>query len=238
MEVISCTSLKAYQRAWLVERNRACSSETSCATTISEHITTLKGSRESLLPLLRENADSQNKSIHPDLPKVGFHTIRKAKSRRIESVIIEELATGNIKQSLPINSEVDNGNIYFVDANFDGYLDLSAAKYGTAGPNIPSRYYLYNPKKNAFEEFYELSRVMSAEFDTVNKRITSFQRNGGASYSKYRYRFEGLKLVLEYKETRECTSNEGNPCYAIITDETGEAVRKSIPYNELGSFSQ
>jgi hypothetical protein len=88
-------------------------------------------------------------------------------------------------------------SIRMVDANFDGYPDISVlANDGGAGPNNSYNFYLYNPETRKFEFDEDLSELTQTEIDPVRKEIRSAWRNGAAEHGYESYRFSGGKLEL------------------------------------------
>jgi hypothetical protein len=91
------------------------------------------------------------------------------------------------------------------DCNFDGYPDLEIfAHSGGAGPNYGNDYYLYNPKKQAFEYSEELSVLTQPEIHTAQKRIYTSWRNGAGNHGSEVYTFADGKLETEQRWERNC----------------------------------
>ena len=97
---------------------------------------------------------------------------------------IEVLKNGILKQTL-IPGENYFGRTFpddqlFVieDMNFDGNPDFRLMEFLPAGPNVPYLFWIYNPKKELFEENNSYGKITSPEFDHENNQIHSFWRDG------------------------------------------------------------
>lgn len=83
----------------------------------------------------------------------------------------------------------------FVDANFDGYPDLTLALTLPAGPNIPHQTWLYDPHTKRFVDGPDvLQDITSPEFDKPSKTIVSRWRNGCCEHGVTVYRWHGNQL--------------------------------------------
>nr|WKF60313.1 hypothetical protein HUO10_004834 [Paraburkholderia busanensis] len=87
-------------------------------------------------------------------------------------------------------------SLELVDANFDGYPDLTiAGTSGGAGPNSTSNFFLFDPKTKRFVFDKTLSDMSQIDIDVRHKLITSAQRNSCCSHSSQTFHYEGGKLV-------------------------------------------
>ena len=85
-----------------------------------------------------------------------------------------------------------------IDANFDGWPDLSLAMFLPAGPNIPSQYWLYDPTTGRFVDAPAgLQGISSAEFDPVHRIVYSYWRASCCEHgvSTYRWTDGDLKEI-------------------------------------------
>ncbi|WP_282875713.1 XAC2610-related protein [Pseudomonas peli] len=79
---------------------------------------------------------------------------------------------------------------YLIDANFDGWPDLSLAMFLPAGPNIPSQYWLYDPTTGRFVDAPAgLQGISSAEFDPVHRIVYSYWRASCCEHGVSTYRW-------------------------------------------------
>lgn len=82
-----------------------------------------------------------------------------------------------------------------VDANFDGFPDLTIALSLPAGPNIPYQTWLFDPRTQRFVDAPEtLQGITSPEFDKTFKTIVSQWRNGCCEHGVTTYRWDGTQL--------------------------------------------
>ena len=83
-----------------------------------------------------------------------------------------------------------------VDANFDGFPDLTIALSLPAGPNIPQQTWLFDPRTQRFVDAPEtLQGITSPEFDKKFKTIVSQWRNGCCEHGVTMYRWRGNELL-------------------------------------------
>lgn len=83
-----------------------------------------------------------------------------------------------------------------VDANFDGYPDISVmAADGGAGPNVTDFFYIYHPQQKDFVIDDELSSMTQVSINP-NGTITSSFRDGCCSHGNSTYRYLDNKLTL------------------------------------------
>jgi hypothetical protein len=104
---------------------------------------------------------------------------------------------GRLAQELATDSQgtCDIFTPSFVDANFDGFPDLTIALSLPAGPNIPHQTWLYDPSTRRFVDApATLQDISSAEFDKRFKTIVSQWRNGCCEHGVTTYRWKGNQL--------------------------------------------
>lgn len=79
-----------------------------------------------------------------------------------------------------------------IDANFDGWPDLSIAQFLPAGPNVPHQTWLYDPKTERFVDAPPgLQDITSAEFDPDHQIIYSYWRSNCCEHGVTTYRWQG-----------------------------------------------
>lgn len=89
-----------------------------------------------------------------------------------------------------------------VDANFDGWPDLTLQLSQGAGPNSATQYWLYNPATRKFDNAPQtLQDIASASFDTANKVVFQTWRSDAATHGVTTFRWKGGKLVKTDEES-------------------------------------
>lgn len=88
----------------------------------------------------------------------------------------------------------------FVDANFDGYLDLAVGAVSGAY-NRSSRFWLYDPASKRFVPSNELEALLMPRFDAAKKRVKAGGRAGGPVYVGSEHEWVGGKLETVWSET-------------------------------------
>lgn len=79
-----------------------------------------------------------------------------------------------------------------LDANFDGWADLSIAEFLPAGPNIPHQTWLYDPALGRFVDAPAmLQGITSPDFDPEHQIISSFWRASCCEHGVSIYRWKG-----------------------------------------------
>lgn len=105
---------------------------------------------------------------------------------------------GELFQSLDTESQ-GTCNLFMpelIDANFDGWPDLTIAQFLPAGPNVPYQTWLYDPSTQRFVDAPAmLQAISSPDFDPVHKIIASFWRASCCEHGVSIYRWEGGDVV-------------------------------------------
>lgn len=79
-----------------------------------------------------------------------------------------------------------------VDANFDGWPDLSIAQFLPAGPNIPHQTWLYDAKTGRFIDApATLQDISSTEFDPIHRIIYAYWRASCCEHGVSTYHWKG-----------------------------------------------
>ena len=79
-----------------------------------------------------------------------------------------------------------------IDANFDGWPDLTLALFLPAGPNIPHQTWLYDADTGRFVDApARLQEIASAEFDPLHQVIHAFWRASCCEHGVSVYRWKG-----------------------------------------------
>lgn len=83
-----------------------------------------------------------------------------------------------------------------IDANFDGWPDLTIAQFLPAGPNIPYQTWLYDSVSQRFVDAPAmLQEITSPNFDPKHQIISSFWRGSYSEHGVSIYRWEGGDVV-------------------------------------------
>lgn len=98
------------------------------------------------------------------------------------------------------NAETDGASPVFVDANFDGYLDLTAVEMSGAY-NRSFRFWLFDPAQKRFVRSKELEELLMARFDQKRKRVQAGGRAGGPVYIGSEHEWVNGKLQTVWEET-------------------------------------
>jgi hypothetical protein len=137
----------------------------------------------------------------------------------------------DIKDSIvPIN--IENAGVEFVDANFDGYLDLQIQTGMGAGSNIFYSYWLWNMDTSMYVLNEELSLLTSTKFDSINKTITSENSSQAGAYyieSVYKYIDEKLTLI---KETERIADTEKKMFNYTVRELVNNELKITKQYSE------
>lgn len=117
----------------------------------------------------------------------------------------------------------------WVDANFDGWPDLSQAQQLPAGPDIPTTTWLYDPAKKQFVLGPDaLQEITSPGFDGKNQRIYSEWRGSCCSHGVNIYAWKAGKLqVVESDESYVLPVRKGGKlmgCYITPSYKDGHIV--------------
>lgn len=88
----------------------------------------------------------------------------------------------------------------FVDANFDGTLDLQVVALSGAY-NTGFAYWLFDPKTQRFVRSAALEELLMPRFDAKRKRVASGGRAGGPVYVGSEHEWVGGKLELVWSQT-------------------------------------
>ncbi|MCL4750071.1 MAG: hypothetical protein KJ015_07925 [Myxococcales bacterium] len=88
----------------------------------------------------------------------------------------------------------------FVDANFDGYLDLTVGEMSGAY-NRSSRFWLFDPAQKRFVPSKELEELLMPRFDQKRKRVEAGGRAGGPVYVGSEHEWVNGKLETVWSET-------------------------------------
>ena len=122
-----------------------------------------------------------------------------------------EVHEGNKKQIQTINiAEVNSfgdetttspepgtgSDIIIEDMDFDGINDFRIIAMLPPGPNIPYICFLWDKKSGKFIHADFLDDIISPEFDSKAKTVTSSSRESANKYRKDVYKYSGKKLVL------------------------------------------
>ncbi|WP_421567188.1 XAC2610-related protein [Stenotrophomonas sp. PD6] len=153
---------------------------------------------------------------------------------QLQSIDILDAATGRRQQILrdidaePLTPGADV--LQLVDANFDGWPDLSVPGYsGGAGPNATRNLFLFDPASQAFGFDPALSGLPQLDIDPATRTLTSSSRGSCCSHASETYRYvdgqllqvgsweESLSADGEHLQTTVGTLREGRMVYRTRT---------------------
>lgn len=101
---------------------------------------------------------------------------------------------GELFQSLPTESQGTCGVFTprLIDANFDGWPDVTIALSVPAGPDVPYQTWLYDPMSHRFTNAPpNLQDITSPEFDPVHRIVYSYWRASCCEHGVTTYRWQG-----------------------------------------------
>ncbi len=152
----------------------------------------------------------------------------------LQAIDILDATTGQRRQILrdidaePLAAGPDV--VQLVDANFDGWPDLSVPGYsGGAGPNATRNLFLFDPAAHAFVFEPTLSSLPQLDIDSATRTLTSASRGGCCSHATETYRYvdgqlqqvasweESLSPDGEHLQTTEGTLRNGTMKYRTRT---------------------
>jgi len=152
----------------------------------------------------------------------------------LQAIDILDATTGQRRQILrdidaePLSAGPDV--VQLVDANFDGWPDLSVPGYsGGAGPNATRNLFLFDPAARAFVFEPTLSSLPQLDIDSATRTLTSASRGGCCSHATETYRYvdgqlqqvasweESLSPDGEHLQTTEGTLRNGTMKYRTRT---------------------
>jgi hypothetical protein len=152
----------------------------------------------------------------------------------LTAIDIRDAATGQRRQILrdidaePMAARADV--LQLVDANFDGWPDLSVPAYsGGAGPNATQNIFLFDPARQRFVFEPTLSSLPQLDIDPGSRTLTSASRGGCCSHASSTYRYvqgqlqevasweESLSADGEHLQTTQGTLRNGSMHYRTRT---------------------
>ncbi len=146
---------------------------------------------------------------------------------------IYQLITGHDGDS---NKSCDN-QISVLDANFDGYLDISLpTQNGGAGPNRTEYFFLFDARTKKFKFDQAFSDLVAAQFDPKHKEVTSSWRGSCCEHGSETYRFIKGKMVL-VKTWRDFWTVDDNGNEKMMI-ETGRLVNGKMRIKKVIEISK
>ncbi|MGN7838634.1 XAC2610-related protein [Stenotrophomonas sp. 22385] len=152
----------------------------------------------------------------------------------LQAIDILDATTGQRRQILrdidaePLSAGPDV--VQLLDANFDGWPDLSVPGYsGGAGPNATRNLFLFDPAAQAFMFEPTLSSLPQMDIDPATRTLTSASRGGCCAHATETYRYvdgklqqvasweESLSPDGEHLQTTEGTLRNGTMKYRTRT---------------------
>lgn len=143
-------------------------------------------------------------TMHKNSVEYFFHLLPDIELNTIAyiDVVKDAVAVQTIDASEMLQS-VYHGQEFFrvVDANFDGYDDISLLLWSGATGNVGHGFWLFDPEKNIFAYDEKLSSLTSPVFDAKEKKIFSHTNGGmaGCIYGDawYTYNADGFIEIIE-----------------------------------------
>lgn len=130
----------------------------------------------------------------------------------------------------------------WVDANFDGWPDLSQSLQLPAGPNIPTTTWLYDPAQKKFVLGpEELQEITSPGFDAKNQRIYNQWRGSCCSHGVDIYAWKAGQLkVVEQGESYVLPVRKAGKlmgCYIVPVYKDGHVVWPDALYRRADGLA-
>lgn len=159
---------------------------------------------------------------------VAIEVLDRANSRRLQ--LIRDFESSYRVQ--PDQSEA----LILLDANFDGYPDISiAASDGGAGPNNTVNFFLFSPQTGHFEFNEELSNLTQIRISEKTKTIESAARGSCCQHSSETFRYVRGKLVQISSWDESMTTDgkwiETTNCRLMHSKMRCKTLRKRTPKN-------
>ena len=129
---------------------------------------------------------------------VAIEVLDSATGKRVQ--VIRDFYSEPISASADVLADA----LGVIDANFDGYPDLTiAGSGGGAGPNFSTNFFLFDPASGSFRFDQELSELSQPSVNTKDRTISSAGRDGCCRHSSTTYRYVRNKLTkIAEVETR------------------------------------
>ena len=140
--------------------------------------------------------------VHTSLPEFDFKIYGEIRGQMYHAkrIDIYRAGTDEVFQQITFDEIVTpdgkNIGIFMEDTNFDGFKDILIQKSVPAGPNVPYYYWAWDEKTGKFVPDNRLSEILSPEFDSQNKVITSTVRVNATTYRYLTYRSINGKITL------------------------------------------
>jgi hypothetical protein len=156
-------------------------------------------------PIVNERTDTL--SINKALPPFRFHTVVRDRCYTIDIVSLDSKDTlqhisGETSDSFP-----PSDGVRFVDANFDGYLDIMIFYNRGNTTNEDFEFLLFDPKLQRFEFNQEFTDTFGCNpsIDEENHEIITGGQTGcmGMCFEFETYRLIDTKITLVKRESQE-----------------------------------
>jgi hypothetical protein len=170
-------------------------------------------------------------SLHPEMVPFIFKFYAKMTQDNQQAIdkveIINEATSSPIQVLGEITAYDPQHYFHTIDTNFDGVKDIRIAK-GQKNGNVYHYYWSFDRMKGQFIRNTALEEIPNAEFDTLNKQITSVAKDGHGQ-SKSFYQVKDNKLVLVKQEKQTCDENNHCENLVFVLQTTEPALEKSEP---------
>lgn len=203
---------------------------TSTATT---QVTNSPEPTSTVLPIfdVSEKSAMTSESVGGDLPNQTYYLDEKG------LYIVDE--NGELIQEFPMDLSFDFTQVKqtfsLVDANFDGYKDISVL-FSQGNVNAFYRLFLYDSGKNEFVEYEPYREISSPRIDATNKQIDSWMRASATDYAYSEMHWVEGNLLCYYQaemnyDTNEVVYHEYDNAGSVITE-----VKKTYTENEMANL--
>lgn len=142
--------------------------------------------------------------INAKLSPFIFHFVDQG-NNPLGKIEISEMGSNKVIQviSNPVNLYFTNIDPYrllnTLDANFDGYNDLTIEEGCGATGNCQYDFYLYEPAKKQFVRNSFLSNLSEPQFDPHNKEVNAYSNMSAFDWEHDVYQLQNGQYLLIYK---------------------------------------
>jgi hypothetical protein len=165
--------------------------------------------------------------INPQLPIFTFHFVGES-DNNLGNIDITEGTNANIIQTIPNVTSWDatltspENTLTIVDANFDGYGDLSILNNCGVTGNCSYDFYLYNPTTNQFIRDAFLSNLGTPSFNEVKKQVMTSWNTSVADYESDTYQYTNGQYILTKQVVSAWDRNDKSSPGGTVTLQTFE----------------
>lgn len=180
---------------------------------------------------------SYTERIHSSLPEYEFKVYGQIQGQMYQAKRIDvyKKGTNEVIQRITFDEiatpDGDYLGIFMEDTNFDGYKDLLIQKSLPAGPNVPYSYWTWDKTTEKFIPYNQLENIVSPEFDSQNKVITSSVRVSANTFSHLTYRYIDGQITL-VKEIEKVGDMEKKVFHVTVKELDGNIMKIVETYDD------